>query len=96
MDIAVGDFAKVVGLQQDTTLNGRHVEIIRALAETTVLEKDGVQRTAPRYGVAFVTAPERMGYMKPENLERVESTYPTESTRRAIWIHETGMEEPAS
>lgn len=82
----IGDYAKLVGLQQDN-LNGSYVEILTELVENEVPEDDGVLRKAKRYGVQIIGG--GSGYARPENLEFVTSE---PHKQRAIRIHVTGWE----
>lgn len=87
-----GDYAKVIGLNNLPELNGRHVEILTDLEEAELPETDGLVRKAFRHGIAFVTQPERTGYLAPENLTPIGPL--TAAICRAIWLHETGHEPP--
>lgn len=90
--LKIGDFARVVGLTNSTTLNGKYIEVMTDLMMIEVPEEDGVRRQALRHGVRFVTDPKTTGYMKPDNLLPMLDS--GAGTYRAIWIHETGLEPP--
>lgn len=80
----VGDFAEVVGLENDTWLNGRFVEIV----------VDGVHKEAPTadgpllglwYGVRVVNDHAISGHLRPENMQPVD--------RRSVCLHLFGEED---
>jgi hypothetical protein len=80
----VGDFAEVVGLENDTHLNGRFVEIV----------VDGVHMEVPTseglllglwYGVLVVNDHRISGHLRPENMRPVD--------RRSVCLHLFGDED---
>jgi hypothetical protein len=89
--LKIGDYARVTGLGKSPELNGRHVEVMTDLMLIEVPEEDGKRVEALRHGVRFITDVHKTGYIRPDNLEQVESGT---GMFRAIWIHETGVEPP--
>lgn len=87
-----GHLARIKDLHLLPALNGRVVEVLTDLVEEELIEPDMKLRTAKRHGCAFVTEPDRTGYIAPENLEDLGESTP--ELVRAVWIAETGTEEP--
>lgn len=86
--IEIGTICKIHGLKMDPEVNGRYVEVLTPLVEIATPERDGVIRSALRYGCEVITKPctefrlgPVNGYFKPENL------YPVVGDRRSWDLH---------
>lgn len=91
---SIGDICRIVGMKNDTKINGLLCEILTPLVKNTIPEHDGVAREAMRYGIRILGM-DATGYARPENLAFEVSAHDRtyEAKRRACFIHATGDEE---
>jgi len=91
---SIGDICRIIGMKNDTKMNGHLCEILTDLVKNIVPEADGVEREAMRYGIRIIGMV-ATGYVRPENLHLEISAHDRayDVRRRAAFIHSTGWEE---